>query len=201
MVSDGLHDYDLILASASPRRRQLMHDAGFRFSVAETGFTESWPDHLRGKEIAEFLAEGKADSWSEPIGPNQVLITADTIVWCQGKNLGKPLDDGEAKLFLRQLSGCRHEVITAICLRNSNKKSLFSVTTGVTFRNLHDEEIEYYVTNFSPLDKAGAYGIQEWIGLRGITVIEGSYYNVVGLPVSELYSALLDFTGSKITTI
>lgn len=201
MISDGLHDYDLILASASPRRRQLMHDAGFRFRVAETGFAESWPDHLRGKEIAEYLAEGKADSWSEPIAPNQVLITADTIVWCKGTNLGKPRDEAEAKLFLRQLSGCRHEVITAICLKNSKIKNLFSVTTGVIFRDLHDQEIEYYVRNFSPFDKAGAYGIQEWIGLRGITVIEGSYYNVVGLPVSDLYSALLDFTKNKITTI
>lgn len=201
MISDSLTHYDLILASASPRRRQLMEEAGFRFRVAVTDYDERWPEQLPGKDIAEFLAVGKADSWSEPLAPGQVLITADTIVWCHGMNLGKPKDDDEACLFLRKLSGCRHEVITGICLRDSRRKEVFSVTTGVTFRELRDDEIEYYVKNYSPLDKAGAYGIQEWIGLRGITVIEGSYYNVVGLPVSELYTALLRFTGNQITTI
>jgi len=201
MISDSLTDYDLILASASPRRRQLMEEAGFRFRVAVTDFEETWPEQLKGKEIAEFLAEGKADSWSRPLAAKQVLITADTIVWCRGMNLGKPKDDDEASRFLRELSGCRHEVITGICLRDSRRKEVFSVTTGVTFRDLSDDEIGYYVKNYSPLDKAGAYGIQEWIGLRGITMIEGSYYNVVGLPVSELYTALLRFTGNQITTI
>ena len=178
-----------------------MKESGFRFRVAETGFIERWPDNLRGNEIAEYLAAGKADSWSEAIASRQVIITADTIVWCHGNLLGKPADNDEAMRFLRQLSGCRHEVITGICLRDSEKKSVFSVTTGVTFRDLSDDEIEYYVDNYQPLDKAGAYGIQEWIGLRGITGIEGSYYNVVGMPVSEVYSALLEFTGNKITTI
>ena len=201
MISDNLSDYDLILASASPRRRQLMEEAGFRFRPAVTGFEEMWPEELQGKEIAEFLAAGKADSWSEPLAEKQVLITADTIVWCRGMNLGKPKDEDEAILFLRELSGCRHEVITGICLRDSLRKEVFSVTTGVAFRDLRDDEIEFYVKNYRPLDKAGAYGIQEWIGLRGITVIEGSYYNVVGLPVSELYTALLRFTGNQITTI
>jgi septum formation protein len=201
MIADGLQDFDLILASASPRRRQLMEDAGFRFRVAETGFAERWPGQLRGREIAEYLAAGKADSWSEVIAPHQVIITADTIVWCHGKLLGKPADDDEAILFLKQLSGCRHEVITGICLRDSERKKLFSVTTGVSFRELSNNEIEYYVKNYQPLDKAGAYGIQEWIGLRGITGIEGSYYNVVGMPVSELYSALLEFTRINITEI
>ena len=201
MISDNLSDYDLILASASPRRRQLMEEAGFRFRPAVTGFEEMWPEELQGKEIAEFLAAGKADSWSEPLASNHVLITADTIVWCRGMNLGKPKDEDEAIRFLRELSGCRHEVITGICLSDSLRKEVFSVTTGVTFRDLRDDEIEFYVKNYRPLDKAGAYGIQEWIGLRGITVIEGSYYNVVGLPVSELYTALLRFTGNQITTI
>lgn len=201
MISDSLQDYELILASASPRRRQLMEEAGFRFRTAVTYFNEVWPEHLKGKDIAEFLAAGKADSWSEPLSPGQVLITADTIVWCRGMNLGKPADEEEARRFLRQLSGCRHDVITGICLRNSMRRDVFSVTTGVTFRELSDEEIGYYVRNYRPMDKAGAYGIQEWIGLRGITVIEGSYYNVVGLPVSELYTALLRFTENQITTI
>ncbi|MRR22715.1 septum formation protein Maf [bacterium] len=197
MYSDGLHQFDIILASASPRRRQLMDEAGFRFRVAVTGFEENYPPHLSGKDIAEYLAEGKADSWAEPLSPGQILITADTIVWCHGKNLGKPADDAEAMSFLRRLSGCRHDVITGICLRSAESKKVFSVTTGVTFRNLVDDEIEYYVRNYHPLDKAGAYGIQEWIGLRGITKIEGSYYNVVGLPVSELFTALLEFTAIK----
>mgnify|MGYP000844595860 FL=1 len=175
-----------------------MEDAGFRFRVAVTGFEENWPAHLRGKDIAEFLAAGKASSWDEPLAPGQVLITADTIVWCHGENLGKPAGDAEAISFLRQLSGCRHEVITGICLRDSKKEMVFSVTTGVTFREMSDDEIEYYVKNYRPLDKAGAYGIQEWIGLRGITTIEGSYYNVVGMPVSELFTALLQFTGNEI---
>ncbi|NLE35366.1 MAG: septum formation protein Maf [Bacteroidales bacterium] len=201
MTVDGLHHYDLILASASPRRRQLMQEAGFSFRIAEIGFAEQWPAHLRGKEIAEFLAAGKADSWGEAIAPRQIIITADTIVWCQGRLLGKPRDKDEAISFLRQLSGCRHEVITGICLRDSERKSVFSVTTGVTFRELSDEEIGYYVENYRPHDKAGAYGIQEWIGMRGITSIEGSYYNVVGMPVSELYTALIQFTGNKTKTI
>jgi septum formation protein len=197
MYSDRLRYLDLILASASPRRRQLLEEAGFRFRVAATGFEETYPLHLTGKDIAEYLAEGKADSWQEPLGPGQVLITADTIVWCHRRNLGKPADESEAMRFLRQLSGCRHDVITGICLRSAERKTVFSVTTGVTFRHLTDEEIEYYVINYRPLDKAGAYGIQEWIGLRGITTIEGSYYNVVGLPVSELCTALMEFTAIK----
>jgi septum formation protein len=201
MISDILQNYELILASASPRRRQLLEDAGFRFRVAVTDFNEMWPEHLQGKDIAEYLAAGKADSWNEPLSSDQVLITADTIVWCQGMNLGKPADEEHARRFLRQLSGCRHEVITGICLKNNMRREVFSVTTGVTFRELSDEEIAYYVKNYRPLDKAGAYGIQEWIGLRGITVIEGSYYNVVGLPVCELYMALLRFTEHQITTI
>ena len=201
MICDGLQDYDLILASASPRRRQLMTEAGFRFRVAETGFVEIWPENLKGNEIAEYLASGKGDSWSKAIASNQLIITADTIVWCHGKLLGKPADNDEAVRFLRQLSGCRHEVITGICIRDSERKKVFSVTTDVTFRDLGSDEIDYYVENYKPLDKAGAYGIQEWIGLRGITGIEGSYYNVVGMPVSEVYSALLEFTGNKIKSI
>ena len=158
---------------------------------------EVWPSDLSGREIAVFLAEGKAAAWNEDIRPGQIIITADTVVWCHDTVLGKPADAAEAAQFLRLLSGCEHEVITGMCLRDSSKKHTFSVTTRVTFRELSDEEIEYYIENYQPLDKAGAYGIQEWIGLRGITRIEGSYYNVVGMPVSDLYARLLDFTGNK----
>ena len=197
MISDGLREYDLILASASPRRRQLLEEAGLRFRAATVDFNEVWPADLRGGEIAEFLAEGKAAAWNEDISPGQIIITADTVVWCHDTVLGKPADAEEAAQFLRMLSGCEHEVITGICLVSSDKKVTFSVTTRVTFRELSDEEIIYYIENYKPLDKAGAYGIQEWIGLRGITRIEGSYYNVVGMPVSDLYARLLDFTGNK----
>jgi len=197
MISDGLREYDLILASASPRRRQLLEEAGLSFRAATVDFREVWPPDLRGSEIAEFLAEGKASAWNEDIMPGQIIITADTVVWCHGTVLGKPADAAEAAQFLRLLSGCDHEVITGICLMSSDKKVTFSVTTRVTFRELSDEEIVYYIEKYQPLDKAGAYGIQEWIGLRGITRIEGSYYNVVGMPVSDLYTRLLDFTGCK----
>jgi septum formation protein len=197
MISDGLKEYELVLASASPRRRQLLEEAGFRFKAASVDFKEVWPSHLRGREIAEFLAEGKAAAWEKDISPGQIIITADTVVWCHDTVLGKPADAGEAAQFLRLLSGCEHEVITGICLRDSNKKHTFSVSTRVTFRELTEDEIAYYIENYQPLDKAGAYGIQEWIGLRGITRIEGSYYNVVGMPVSDLYTRLLHFTGDK----
>jgi len=198
MIADGLQDYDLILASASPRRNQLLKEAGFRFRTATIDYDENWPGHLRGKAIAEYLAAGKAEAWTAPIATGQIVITADTVVWCHDTLLGKPRDDEEAMHFLRLLSGCRHEVITAICLRDSQRSHTFSVTTGVTFRKLEEEEISYYVKNYRPHDKAGAYGIQEWIGLRGITRIEGSYYNVVGMPVSDLYDELLNFIRKQI---
>jgi len=197
MISDGLKEYDLILASASPRRRQLLEEAGFKFRTATIDFEEIWPSHLRGREIAEYLATGKASAWKEAIRPGQIIITADTVVWCRDTVLGKPADNKEAMKFLRLLSGCEHEVITGICLRDTKRQHTFSVTTNVRFRNLSEEEIIYYVEHYRPLDKAGAYGIQEWIGLRGITRIEGSYYNVVGMPVSDLYTQMLHFTGKN----
>jgi len=201
MFSDRLDDIELILASASPRRRQLMEEAGFRFTTAVIDYEETWPAGLAGREIAEFLANGKADSYTEALGGKTVLITADTVVWCRQTYLGKPANAEEAAKFLKLLSGCSHEVITGICLRNRAGKHTFSVSTEVTFRKLEDKEIRDYVDNFSPLDKAGAYGIQEWIGLRGITRINGSYYNVVGMPVSDLYSELLAFTANKSSMI
>ena len=193
MVTGDLGKFHLILASASPRRRQLLSDAGLSFTPAEVECDESWPHHLRGKAIAEYLASLKSDAWTGPIYSNDILITADTIVWCRGLLLGKPADREEAHRFLAILSGCDHEVITALCLRDRNRKHVFSVTTEVTFRKLSDDEISYYIEHYAPYDKAGAYGIQEWIGLRGITSIRGSYYNVVGMPVSELCDELMRF--------
>ncbi len=197
MAFDGLKNYELVLASASPRRRHLLEAAGLTFTTAAADYHEVWPEGLSGKEIAEYLAAAKARAWKEPIGEKQIVITADTVVWCRDRLLGKPADREEAATFLRLLSDCEHEVITAICLRDIRGSHTFSVTTRVRFRKLHEDEIAYYVERYAPLDKAGAYGIQEWIGLRGITRIEGSYYNVVGMPVSELLSELMKFIENR----
>lgn len=193
MVTDILKDYSLILASASPRRRQLLSEAGISFRSAEVLYNEITPEGLNGREIAEYLAEGKAESWKKRLRSNQILITADTVVWCRGTHLAKPADHAEAYRFLQLLSGCTHEVITGICLKSRERKYTFSVTTAVTFGHLDDDEINYYINHFKPFDKAGAYGIQEWIGLRGITRIDGSYYNVMGMPVSDLLIELVKF--------
>ena len=197
MVSVIPQNFRLILASSSPRRRQLLSEAGIAYTPAQIDCEEIWPSNLKGKEIAEYLAGIKADSWTEKISENEILITADTIVWCHDLLLGKPSGEKEAEKFLALISGCEHEVITGLCLKDTNRKHIFSVTTKVTFRKLTEEEITFYIREYRPYDKAGAYGIQEWIGLRGITRIEGSYYNVVGMPVSELYSELLKFMESK----
>ncbi len=197
MFADELEGYNIILASASPRRRQLLGEAGITFVPAAIECDEKWPLNLNGSQIAEYLAGFKSDQWPSQLKENDILITADTVVWCQNKLLGKPGDAGQAAAFLRILSDCDHEVITGICLRDQRRKQVFSVTTSVTFRRLTDEEIDYYIRHYKPFDKAGAYGIQEWIGLRGITDIKGSYYNVVGMPVSELYSEIVHFIKYK----
>jgi septum formation protein len=197
MVSDILNNYRLILASASPRRRQLLTEAGLMFISAEVDCDEKWPSELKGREIAEYLANIKADLWNTELSEREILITADTIVWCNDTVIGKPADADEAAKFLSRLSGCDHEVITGICIKDSNRKHIFSVSTRVTFRVLTGEEIACYVEECRPFDKAGAYGIQEWIGLIGITRIEGSYYNVVGMPVSEFYTELINFINRR----
>lgn len=197
MISETDGNCRIILASSSPRRRQLLSDAGISFTAATVDCEEVWPPGLKGKEIAEYLASVKAGAYTEKLAENEILITADTIVWCNGQVLGKPSDAAEAAKFLRLLSGCDHEVITGLCLSDISRKHIFSVTTLVTFREMSEEEIVYYVREYRPYDKAGAYGIQEWIGLRAITGIAGSYYNVVGMPVCELYTELLKFKDCK----
>lgn len=197
MISETDGNCRIILASSSPRRRQLLSEAGIIFTAATVDCEEVWPPGLKGKEIAEYLASVKAGAYTEKLAENEILITADTIVWCNGQVLGKPSDAEEAAKFLRLLSGCDHEVITGLCLSDISRKHIFSVTTLVTFREMSEEEIVYYVREYRPYDKAGAYGIQEWIGLRAITGIAGSYYNVVGMPVCELYSELLKFKDCK----
>jgi septum formation protein len=187
--------YRLILASASPRRKELLGGLGFAFAVRPVHADEVWPDELRGKDIALFLAKLKADSYPDELQENELLITADTIVWCDNRIYNKPADFAEGKKMLRSLSGRMHEVFTAVCVRSSTKSELFCDATKVWFRELSDAEIEYYLSVHKPYDKAGAYGVQEWIGYVAIDRIEGSFYNVMGLPVRLLYDCIMNFVG------
>ncbi len=196
----GIPDnYLFYLASKSPRRQQLLRDAGIKFKVIERDFEETYPDNLKGSEIAEYLASAKASCFpDDKIPDNQVIITADTIVWCNDQVLDKPSDEEEAFRIISTISGNSHDVITGICLVTSKGYHTFSETTRVTFCRLSDGEINYYIRHYRPFDKAGAYGIQEWIGIVGNSRIEGSYFNVMGLPVQRLISELRIILGDKL---
>jgi septum formation protein len=185
--------YNYILASKSPRRIQLLSELGIPFTVKAKDTPEDYPDHLGMVEIPVFLARQKARPFEELLHPDDLLITADTIVWLQGEILGKPANAAEARDMLQKLSGKIHQVITGICLKSSKKEKCFFAVTHVQFKVLTDNEIDYYIGNYQTLDKAGAYGIQDWIGIAGITSLEGSYYNVVGLPIQQLYTEILNF--------
>jgi septum formation protein len=186
--------YRLILGSASPRRQELLKSLGFEFLNKPVKVDESeWPKDLLAQEIPIYLAEKKADAYDEVLKETDLLITADTIVWCEGRVFNKPANFAEGKKMLESLSGKMHEVFTAVCLKSANKQTTFFDVSKVYFKNLKSEEIEYYLTNFSPYDKAGGYGVQDWIGYIGIDKIEGSFYNVMGLPVKELYEELVKF--------
>ena len=187
-------EYKLILASASPRRHQLMHDAGFKFEVKLKHTEETWPRELESIRVPEYLAGLKADAFEGELNPGELLITADTVVCLGEKILGKPKGRTEAVDMLRQLSGRKHTVVTGVCLTTLRHRKTFSAYTDVFFKELDDEEINYYVDTCKPFDKAGAYGIQEWIGYIGIHRIEGSFYNVMGLPIQQLYENLKNFT-------
>jgi septum formation protein len=191
--SNKFSGYKIILASRSPRRRQLLKELGIEFEVALRNYDESYPEGLAGEEIALHIARSKAQSFRDDISGNEIVITADTIVWCDGEVLGKPENEEDAKRILVKISGNTHEVITGVCICSLSSEKSFTVTTKVTFSPLTDEEIQYYIDHFDPYDKAGAYGIQEWIGLIGCSDIEGSYFNVVGLPVQRLYRELKEF--------
>jgi septum formation protein len=193
MIADSLNKYRIILASRSPRRQQLLRELGLNFEIVIKDYKETYPEGLGGEEIAQYVARKKAILFRNEISDNEIVITADTIVWCKARVLGKPLNSEDAIRMLKEISGDTHEVITGVCLYSSSKEKTFSVSTKVTFDRLSEEEISYYVEKFKPLDKAGAYGIQEWIGLIGCSHIEGSYFNVVGLPVQRLYKELQDF--------
>ena len=184
----------LFLASASPRRSQLLNDAGFNFTViGGKDIDENIPENLTGKDAAIYLANLKADAYSEKITAETILITADTIVCLNDTILGKPKDEKEAFEILQSLSGKEHKVITGVSVRSLDKQISFADETCVKFKILSDVEINYYITHYKPFDKAGAYGIQEWIGYIGITEIRGSYFNVMGLPVQKLYEVLKSF--------
>ncbi len=184
--------YYIILASNSPRRRELLAGLGLPFEVRVLeGIDESYPASLPVSEVAKYIAEKKADAYRSVLKPNYLIITADTVVIVDDKILGKPKDEADAVQMLHEISGRTHQVTTGVCLLTATFKHSFSVTTDVTFKTLSDEEIRYYVQNYKPFDKAGAYGIQEWIGYIGVTGLVGSYYNVMGLPVQRIYNELI----------
>ena len=181
----------LLLASNSPRRRELLAGLDIPMEVVRLkDIDERHPSHLQGGDIPLHIARLKMHAYDMVLQPGEVLITADTIVWIDGQELGKPVDDDDARRMLHLLSGCTHQVYTAVCLRSAFDHLEFVCSTDVTFDTLTDEQIDYYITTYRPFDKAGAYGIQEWIGYVGCTRLEGSYYNVMGLPVQKLYQHL-----------
>ncbi len=193
MVIEELNKYRIILASRSPRRQQLLSELGLKFEIIIRDWTEQFPRDLKGNEIALYVAQHKAEHFKPILRENEIVITADTIVWCNGSVLDKPVDDADAARILHEISGNTHEVITGVALLSVSHETSFFSSTKVTFENLSEEEIDFYIRNFKPYDKAGAYGIQEWIGIAACSRIEGSYFNVMGLPVQQVYQELQKF--------
>lgn len=188
---DNLNKYHIILGSNSPRRRKLLAILGLTFEVRSIrGIDESYPSDLTGIDIPQYISRKKAAAYAPSLKDNELLITADTIVWAEGKVLGKPHDDADAKRMLRFLSSRTHQVFTGVTLRAASIDRTFAAVSEVTFDALSDDDINYYVARCHPLDKAGAYGIQEWIGCVGVSALKGSYFNVMGLPVQRLYKEL-----------
>ena len=188
---ENLNKYKIILASNSPRRKELLSGLGVDYEVKTLpDVDESYPDGLSGEEIAKHIARGKAEAYRSLIQADELVITADTIVWLDGTVMGKPKDEEEAKDMLMRLSGKTHQVITGVCLTTASTQKTFATVTDVTFATLTDEEVDYYVTRYQPMDKAGSYGVQEWIGFVGVENLSGSYLNVMGLPIQRLYTEL-----------
>jgi septum formation protein len=185
--------FSIILGSASPRRQELLKGLGFEFTVQSINADESWPEELEAQEIPLYLSTHKSNEFPRILLQNELLITSDTIVWCDNKVFNKPSDFNEGRDMLLQLSGKSHEVYTGVTIRSAIKKISFCDYTKVFFKNLSEDEIAYYLEQYRPYDKAGAYGVQEWIGYVAIEKIEGSYHNVMGLPVKLVYEALLNF--------
>lgn len=191
MLKEKLKNYRLILASGSPRRQQFFRELDLDFEIQLKPVEEVYPPHLKASEITDYLAELKALQFSD-LKKDEILVTSDTIVWHKDKALGKPADHKEAFEMIQSLSGATHEVITSVFFKTKNLNKTVHSTTKVSFKEFSAEEIDYYINNFKPFDKAGAYGIQEWIGLTGISHIEGSYFNVVGLPTHLVYNTLME---------
>jgi len=190
MLSEKVKNFHIILASSSPRRQEFLKKLGLKYEVRLKPVEEIYPEHLKGAEIADFLSKLKAAPFLGELKANDLLITSDTVVWYKDKFLGKPKDEEEAYLMLKTMSGNWHEVITSVCFTRINEQRLVNSSTRVKFKDLTDKEIWYYIHNYKPLDKAGGYGIQDWIGLVGIEKIKGSYANVVGLPTHLVYKTL-----------
>lgn len=176
----------LILASKSPRRQQLVKELGLPFEVRTMEVKEDYPPELKGFEIAEFLAEKKSNVFLKDLAPDEIVLTSDTVVWCNGESLEKAKNAEEALEMLTKISGKSHEVITGVCLQSTEKKIVFHDTVKVHFKEMSKEMMEYYIQNYQPFDKAGAYGIQEWLGMVAIEAIEGSYFTVMGLPTHRI---------------
>lgn len=191
MILENLKKYKVRLASNSPRRRELLSGLGIDYEVKLLpNIDETYPDSLKGEEIPVYIAREKADAYRPSMEKDELIITADTIVYTDGKVLGKPHDADDARRMLHRLSGRSHQVITGVCITTHEFQHTFSAVTEVTFDTLTDEEIDFYVATYRPLDKAGAYGIQEWIGFIGVSALNGSYFNVMGLPIQRLYQEL-----------
>jgi len=191
-LKEKLRDKKIILGSGSPRRKMFLEELGLNFEVRPKSVAEIYPEELKGKEISEYLAKLKATPFKNELEPNQIVITSDTVVWHNNNSLAKAVDKTEAFEMLRTLSGDWHEVITSVCFTTKDTQKTVSGTTKVKLKDFTDDEINYYIETCQPFDKAGAYGIQEWIGMIGITEIQGSYTNVVGLPTDLVYQTLND---------
>ncbi|MEQ8218815.1 MAG: Maf family protein [Arenibacter sp.] len=195
MPNNKLKEYQLILASASPRRQQFFREMEIDFTVHPIHVKEIYPDHLKGAEISDYLAELKAAGYEKKLEIKDILITSDTVVWHDNASLAKPADPDEAFSMLNTLSNDWHEVITSVCFTTREQQMTVNQCTRVKFKELTSGEIEYYIRNYNPFDKAGGYGIQDWIGLIGIEEIQGSYTNVVGLPTQLVYKTLMAMVG------
>ena len=191
MLSNQFKDKQIILGSASPRRKFFLEELGLDFEIRLKEVEEQYPEDLKGREISDYLARLKAEPFLNELTDKDILITSDTIVWFKNKALGKPENSKEARKMLRALSGNSHEVISSVAVTTKKESHLIHDTTLVTFKQLSDREIDYYISNFKPFDKAGSYGIQEWIGYIGIKRIEGSYFNVMGFPVQKFYELMM----------
>ena len=188
---ENLKKYKVILASNSPRRKELLSGLGIDYEVRTLpDVDESYPESLQGADIPLYISEEKADAYRALLQPGELMITADTIVWLDGRVLGKPKDREDALQMLRDMSGRTHEVFTGVCITTTDWQRSFAAQTEVRFAQLTEEEITYYVDRYQPMDKAGSYGVQEWIGFIGVENISGSYFNIMGLPVQRLYREL-----------